>query len=337
MKLEQAAFAVHSIADGSMVGALECPTGYTWSRELNEVSRCQVQAPLQELSTLVTPWVHWVSCWHGQSLQWFGPIQDATRDRTGMTVDARDVSVLMWHTRTQTTKAWDQLNVAPIAADMWRDMLRFHRIDAEPVVMPALASAARYDVSVTADLRYVQQDMADLAKLGLRWTVVRGRPILGTQPTDIAAELSDCDLTTGATIHRSGSKTANDVRVQGKNGAYTQRQELAGLHLQSIVSLDDLFGVSNIQRAAAEYVGRTAVIRDELVVPQNATLTPDAPVELDMLVPGINITVSALDLRTILRLDQVTVTGSPTGIEVALSLSTPDNPTQLEKAGGTVQ
>ncbi|RJO72969.1 hypothetical protein D5S18_22085 [Nocardia panacis] len=337
MKLETAAFAVHSIVDGSTLGTLECPTQFTWSRELNEVSRCQVQAPLQELSTIVTPWVHWISCWHGQGLQWFGPIQEVTRDRTSMSIDARDAAVLMWHTRTQITRKWQQLSVAPIAADMWRSMLELHGVQADPVVLPALASASRYDVSVTGDLRYVQQDMADLAKLGLRWTVVRGRPVLGTQPTDVAAELADCDFTQGMSIKRSGAKTSTDVRVQGKNGAWIERRELAGLHLQSLVSLDDLFGVANIQRAAAEYVGRIAVIRDELVVPQSATLSPDSPVELDILVPGINIAVSALGLRTILRLNQVQVSGSSSGIQVAVSLATPDDRTELEKAGGTVK
>ncbi|MGW5514242.1 hypothetical protein [Nocardia africana] len=316
---------------------MECPTGFTWSRELNEVSRCQVQAPVQELSTVITPLAHWISCWHGQSLQWFGPILDAGRDRSSMTIDARDPAWLMQRTRTQTTRKWQQLNVGPIAADMWREMFRLHGYDADPIVMPALASASRYDFEVIADAKYVQQDMADLAKLGLRWTVVRGRPVLGTPPTDIAAELTERDFTQGMTIHRSGAKTANDVRVVGKNGAWVERQELAGLHLQSIISLDDVFGVANIQRAAAEYVGRSAVIRDELVVPQQTTLTPDAPVELDMLVPGINFAVSALELRTILRLDQVTVTGSSSGTQIALTLSTPDNPTEIEKAGGTVQ
>jgi hypothetical protein len=337
VKLGNAAFAIHSIRDGSTLGTVEAPTSFTWSRELNEVSRCQVQAPLQELSTLITPWEHWISAWHDGDLQWFGPVLEPTRDRTSMTIDARDLSNLMWHTRTQITRKWSQLNIAPIAADMWRDMLSFHGIDADPVVLPALATASRYDYQVTADLKYVQQDMADLTKLGLRWTVVRGRPILGSQPIEIAAELSDCDFTVGMSIKRSGARTANDVRVQGKNAAWTERKELAGLRLQSIVSLDDLFGVSNIQRAAAEYVSRSAVIRDELVVPQSATLSPDAPVELDMLVPGINVSVSALGLRTILRLDQVQVSGSSSGTQVAVSLSTPDNPTALEKAGAQVQ
>ncbi|WP_280332579.1 hypothetical protein [Nocardia wallacei] len=334
MKLEAASFAVHHVG-GATLGVIETPDKFTWSRELNEVSRLNVSAPLQDLSEQITPWLHWISCWHGQDLQWLGPIRNADRDRAGMSVDARDVSTFMWQTRTQTTRRWESLDVAPIAADMWRDMLRLHQIDAEPIVLPALADSTRYDVSVAADQRMMQQDIAELAKLGLRWTVVRGRPILGSQPAAVAAELTDSDLSVGAKIRRSGEKAANDVRVQGKNGAWTERQHLGGLHLQSIVSLDDLFGVNNIQRAAQDYVQRSARIRDELVIPQSATLSPDAPVELDMLVPGLNFAISALGLRTILRLDQLQVTGTSSGIEVAVTLGTPDNLGELEKAGGT--
>lgn len=334
MKLEAASIAVHHISGGTL-GAIETPDKVTWSRELNEVSRLNVTAPVQDIAEQITPWLHWVSCWHGQSLQWLGPIQSVERDRAGMSIDARDVSTLMWQTRTQTTRRWESLDVAPIAADMWRDMLRLHQVDADPVVLPALADATRYDVSVAADQRMMQQDMAELSKLGLRWTVVRGRPILGSQPSAVAAELTDTDLSAGAKIRRSGARSANDVRVMGKNGAYTQRVELGGLHLQSIVSLDDLFGVNNIQRAAADYVSRSSRIRDELVIPASATLSSDAPVELDDLVPGINWAVTALGLRTILRLDQVQVSVSPVGTEVAVTLGTPENLSELEKAGGT--
>ncbi|MDE1675129.1 hypothetical protein [Nocardia gipuzkoensis] len=333
MKLEPAAFSVHSY-DGAMLGVIECPTDYVWTRELNEVSRLTLTAPTQQLATEVTPWLHWVTCWHGQQLQWTGPVQDSSRDHISWNLEVRDVSTFLWRTRTQTTRRWEQLDVAPIAADMWREMLSLHRVDAEPVVMPALAESGRFNFSVSADLRMLQQEMADLSKLGLRWTVHRGRPVIGSQPSAVAAELSDCHLTTGARIRRSGAKTANDVRVQGKNGAWTQREELGGLHLQSIVSLDDLFGVSNIERAAAQYVRKSAAIRDELVIPQSATLAPDAPVELDMLVPGVNLAVSALGLRTVLRVDQVQVAGSSSDTQVSLTLSTPDNITELERAGG---
>ncbi|MEU1550195.1 hypothetical protein [Nocardia sp. NPDC005745] len=335
MKLEQAAFGVHS-HDGIALGVIECPGEFAWSRELNQMSRLSLKAPLQDLASEIVPLVHWISCWHGQSLQWVGLIEDSLRDRTGMSIEARDHARLLGWTRTPTTRQWNQLDVAPIAADLWRDMLDVHGIQAEPIVLPQLAEQERYNVTATADQRLVSQDIAELSKLGLRWTVVRGRPVLGLQPTTVAAELEDCHLTSGAHIRRSGARTANDVRVQGKNAAWTERRELGGLRMQSIVSLDDLFGVNNIQRAAADYVRRSARIRDELVVPPAATLTPDAPVELDMLVPGVHLSVSALGLRSVLRVDQVQVSGSPQSIDVAVTLSTPEWVSELEKAGGQV-
>lgn len=334
MKLETPAFAIHD-KDGAQLGVIECPDRFSWSRELNEVSRLSLSAPAQELSPVLTPWTHWVSAWHGGQLQWFGPVADVNRDRVSMQLEARDVAAYMWETRTLTTRQWSQLDVAPIAADMWREMLALQRVDAAPVVLPS-RTESRFDFAVSANLKYVHQEMAELTKLGLRWTVMRGRPVLGTQPAAPAAELEECHMSAGIQIRRSGRGVKTDVRVQGKNGAHTERVNLAGLQLQGIVNLDDLFGVSNIQRAAAQYVARTARIRDELVVPSSATLTPDAPVELDMLMPGINIAVSALGLRTVLRIDQVQVSGSASGTEVAVTLATPDNLSELEKAGGQV-
>ncbi|WP_280499016.1 hypothetical protein [Nocardia cyriacigeorgica] len=335
MKLEQAAFGVHG-ADGTALGVIECPTDYTWSREINEVSRLSLNAPIQELAEQIVPWSHWVSCWHGQALQWVGPILDAQRDRTGMALEARDPARYMWETRTPTTRRWDQLDVAPIAADLWRDMQRVQGLDGDPVVLPALASQGRYNFSVTADQRYVHQDMGELSKMGVRWTVVKGRAVIGHQPLAVVAELDDCDMTAGAKVRRSGARTKNDVRVQGKNFAHTEYVPLAGLRLQSIVSLDDLGGVNNIQRAAAERAQRSARIRDELIVPSPATLTPDAPIELDDLVPGVHVAVTALGIRSVLRVDKVQVSGSSTGVEVSVVLSTPEIPDELERAGGQV-
>jgi hypothetical protein len=335
MKLEPAAFGVHTF-DGVQLGAIETPKTFTWSRERNEVSRLQLTAPMQDLGAEITPWLHWVSCWHGQSLQWIGPVQETTRDRTGMSVDCRDVSTFMWRTRTQTTRRWSGMDVAPIAADLWAEMLTLHSVRADPIVLPARTDS-RYDFEVKSDLKMLHQDMDALSKMGLRWTVVKGRPVLGEQPVTPVAELAEHDLSGGAMIRRSGAKTSNDVRVQGKNSAVTGRTPLVGLHLQSIMSLDDLGGATNIETAAAQYVNRRSAIRDELVIPTSATLSPDAPIELNQLIPGVHLVVSALGLRTVLRLDQVTVTSGAEGTSVAVRLATPDFLTDLERAGAQVQ
>jgi hypothetical protein len=332
MRLQPSAFSVETW-DGISLGPLECPSAYTWSRELSEVSNLSLSAPRQELTDQIIPWLHWVSVWNGQALQWRGPIQDVQFDNAGMTITAKDVATFMWRTRTVTTKSWSSLDIASIAADMWRDMLQLHNITAEPLVLPALSGMGRYNVSIKADVRMLNQEMSDLAKLGLRWTVIKGRPVIGTQPTGIAAELGECHLSAGAKIQRSGARTSNDVRVQGKNYSHTERVELGGLHLQTIVSIDDVFGVSNITAAAREQALKRGVIKNILVIPSSGTLSADAPVELDTLVPGVRLSVTALGMQSVFELQKVEVAGSSSGATVAITMTVIDDSTELESAG----
>lgn len=329
-------FAVHT-RDGQMLGQVEGATQFLWSRELNEVSQLSLTAGIQPMADKIIPLYHWVTCWHGQALQWTGPIVKPIRSDRTLSIAARDIAKAMWWTRTQTTKRWQQAHLAAIAADMWQSMLDFQQVhNARPLVLPPIAETGPYSVSATAEQRYVHQDMAELATLGLRWTVHRGRPVLGSHPVTVAVELDARHLAAGIEIHRSGERFANDVRVQGQNYSHTEYVPVGDLRIQSIVSLDNLRGVSNIVKAGQEQARRSATIRDELVVPSSSTLTPDAPIELTELIPGIHVGVSALGLRSVRRVDKVEVSGTPTGTSVAVTLSTPENLTEIETAGGTV-
>jgi len=324
-------------SDGISLGAIDCPASFTWTREQSEVSSLTLTAPRQELTTQIIPWHTWISAWEGQRLQWRGPVQTNTFDNMAMVITAKDTGRFMWRTRTVTTKSWASLDIASIAADMWRDMLDLHGINAEPVVLPALSGAGRYSVSVKADVRMLHQEMAELAKLGLKWTVVRGRPVLGTQPTSIAAELGECHLSAGAKIVLSGERTSNDVRVQGTNYSHTERVNLGGLHLQTIVSADDIFGVSNIVNAAREQALKRSQIKNSLVIPTSDTLTSDAPVELDNLIPGMRLAISALGMRTVCELQKVDVNGTSAGTTVAITISAINDATELETMTGGTQ
>lgn len=334
MKLRAQSFSVET-RDGISLGAIECPDNFSWSREMNEVSTLTLSAPRQNMTTKIFPWHYWISCWDGQTLQWRGPIIDFQFDNAAMSFQAKDIGTFMWQTRTVTTRKWASLDIASIAADMWRDMLDLHSITAEPVVLPSLSGQGRYSVSVKADVRMLNQEVQDLVKLGLRWTVVKGRPVLGTQPPNIAAELGECHLSGGARIQRNGARTSNDVRVQGQNYSHTERVDMGGLHLQSIVQIDDTFGVANIVNAAREQALKRAQIRNALIIPAGATLTGDAPVELDTLVPGVRIAVTALGARGVFEIQKVSVSGSSSGTTVGLSLNVVNDNTQLETATGT--
>jgi hypothetical protein len=95
-------------------------TALLWTRDLREVSRCELSLPPSlDYTRLpdIVPWMHWLSVWDdtGQELYWTGPIQRLSADRTSMTISARDPAALMARTRCPITKRWDAADPATVA------------------------------------------------------------------------------------------------------------------------------------------------------------------------------------------------------------------------------
>lgn len=320
---EEVAVSVHT-ADGRLIGDLPCDTitNFTWGREANEVSICDLTVATQgapEVIEDLLPWVHWITVWHDDLPVWTGPVQGCTIGKVSTTITARDSSTFMWRTRVPVTRNWLETAPARIANDLWTSMFQLHGIRVTPHVLPGIADAT-FTLSAKSDSKMLHQLMDDLVKVGLNWTVVAGRPVLGEFTRDPVAELAECDFMVELERRRDGTQTFNDVRVQGQNWAQIAIADLAGLHLQTLVSMDDLFGASNIQRAAQQYAKDSARIRDELYVPPQATLHPQAPVTFNDLIPGKVFTVHGPTQSELMRLDQVTVTGNQNRFDVQVTL-----------------
>lgn len=314
---------IHTV-DGRMVGDFPCNIvqGYQWSRESTEVSTCSMDILTQgapELIEELRQWVHWITVWHDDMPVWTGPIQTIRITRTVTSISARDSSTFMWRTRVPITRTFTDTAPARIADTLWRSMNQLHGMRATPTVLPGVVDDT-FTVAAVSDSRMLHQFMDELVKVGLIWTVVAGRPVLGRFPRDPVAELYECDFLVELERRRDGTQTFNDVRVQGQNWAQTAVVELAGLRLQTIVSLDDMFGASNIQRATQQYARDSATLRDELVVPGNASLHPQAPVTMDDLIPGKVFAVHYESISQLMRLDQMSVSGSPENFDVQVTL-----------------
>lgn len=324
--------------DGRPVAEIPCgsSTDVLWTRDRNEVSRCEIQTYDIDAGELV-PWLHWIDVWENDRTVWSGPIHEVgTELGTGATrIEAKDVASFQWYTRVLTTQRWTGLDTAPIAADLWRDMLRLHGIDADPEVLPTVGDE-RFNFAVTADTRMLHQVMDELVRIGLTWTVVAGRPVLGNQPDTAIADLDACDFMVGLRRVRSGKRAAADVRVQGSNWAQTERIDMAGLRLQALVSLDDLFGVANITAAARQYLREVGAIRDVLEVPAGASLHPDAPVTTDDLVPGRVFAVHAGELAGLMRLKSIEVAWSAQNRDVRVTLDAVTEPIELADDEGGI-
>lgn len=313
----------------------ESSSSLTWSRDLRETSRCELTIPNTEVDDMlpeITPWAHWIDVWDTDDsvLLWSGPILRLASSRDQLSISARDVSSLSTRTRCPITKEWRAADPSTIAAELWTSMLALHNVKATPIVRSA--GQPPFNFKAEADTKFLQAVLDDLVKVGLRWCVVAGIPILGPVPTDPMV-LDERDLQGDIQVIRDGTETANDILVRGADFSARAHVDLGGLNLQGLVNLDSMFGVSNLERAAREYAQSTASIRDALSLPGGLVLHPDTPVTMDDLLPGARFQVHARGLTSLMELESVEVKRDSGTLSVSVTLeSVPtDTPELSEK------
>lgn len=302
----------------------------TWTREDSQVSRCDFTIPsyvdTDGLPSL-TPWLHWVSVYDkddsaGEPL-WTGPIQKTTTTRESIVVNARDMAALHARTRCPIKKRWDIAWPVDIAKELLDRLVEFHGLNVRPVRMPIhpLQYDERYDFAVTNDGTMVDKILDDLARLGLRWSVVAGVPILGPQSRTAFVSLTEDDfIGGGVAIVRDGSNTFNDVLLRGADNLAQATVPMGNLHLQTTVTIDNMFSASNVDRAAKQYVSYYGRIHDEVTLPTDAVLNPNAPVGIEQLIPTARVIVDANGLLAPCELTGITVSQSPEKSSTSLRL-----------------
>jgi hypothetical protein len=284
----------------------------TWSRELRDVSRCELTTPSPiEYGLLpdLMPWLHWVSVWDGsgRELYWTGPLQKVTTDCRTLAISARDVGSLMTRTRSPLTKKWEYADPAVVANELWELMLNHHGVRAEPLVRKDPLGDP-FSFETKADEKMLDAVMSELVNVGLRWTVVSGVPVLGPAPLKPIAALGEHDFTgSGLSLIRDGSEVYNDVLLRSADNVTQASVPMSGLKLQSLVTEDSMFGVDNTDRAVRQYLRHTAAMRDAVMVGSDAALHPDAPIGQEQLIPSARFTLEAYGLLTLMELEAVEV------------------------------
>lgn len=303
----------------------------SWSRESREVSRCQLTVP----STIdndkipdIVPWLHWVSVWDdsGQDLYWRGPVQKPSFNRQKMTIPANDMAVLFKRTRCPLTKRWEVTDPADIAGELLSAMVEHHNLNVKPRVRYD-PFGDKFDYQATADAVMLDANIDELVQLGLHWTVMAGVPLLGPQPRTAVAALSEDDFIggDGVTITRDGTNTFNDVLLRGGDSLARAKVPMGGLNLQTIVNVDNMFGVSNTDRATRQYARYVSRIHDTITFPDNAVFHPDAPVDFWQLIPSARFTMEAYGLLLPVELTGIDVTCTPEGTATSARIASVDD------------
>lgn len=307
-----------------------------WGRTLRDVSKAVLTAgPMLVGGKLPTiyPWVHWMSVWSADatSLYWTGPIQKLVANRFGTEIDASDPAVYLAKTRVPETKSWDGVDACIPMTELWGMLCDLHGLNMYPV-MRRDPWADLYNIDVTEDSQTLDQTIKTFESYGLRWTVVAGTPLVGPMPLQPMSDTlgEQHFIGDGLQLVRDGTNTANDVLMLGPDELARASVDLgAGLNLQALVTVNNMFGVSNVTSATSQYVRQTGMIKTDIDVPSDALFHPDAPVTVEQLVPSARFAVDAYGVRLRMELESIQVTMSAGGVQISPTFMEVPNWTEL--------
>lgn len=310
-------------ANGTPVGSIVCSgaTDLTWGADYNATSNLSLTAYDDDLEPLI-PWLHWVDVWEDGVLAWTGPIQTYSRQvsTNRVRLTAKDASVFGLYTRIPFTKNWAGTYTIDAALALFQHVFDLHNTSTGIIALPPTDLDKFFQFNVKESDGMVDRSIGELSKLGLSWTVVRGKLILGNWDRNPVTTLRECDFSDALEVQRDGRRMANDVRLQGANFAHTVRKDMAGLNLQALISLDSLVGVASIQSAAISYLKDRAVLRQNLVIPADATLSPEAPIDIREIIPGAWVNVHVEGENYLHKIKSMSRKYSKKGVETSVTL-----------------
>lgn len=283
------------------------------------------------LADRLEPWGHVLNVFADDELAWQGILTEVGSTRSVVTVEAVDAGGYLPKRRIPSGRRWDQADASRIMAQMVVDAMSIGdplRVSDGLLEYPSRVWAV---VDETANTVMLQDVVDDLVSAGLDWTVFAGRMIVGPGPTrHTTATLSDSHLGAGIRVLKDGRDVVTDVLVIG-DGVWAMRAvEGDRLGIQAIVEADGLVTVDACERRAEEELARYAVAPRRVELDGTVSLSPESPVELRELIPGVTVPVSTEQTGVLvaadLSLDTVTVEGDSGGVNVSISLGTPGVP-----------
>jgi hypothetical protein len=315
--------------DGATITTADVLTKVEWTRVLDDLSsaRVTIQPDRGCCAALanVRTWRHNLMIYRNGHFVWEGPI--ILPDWTADGVEIQAVDVLGWLDRRVPHESihFTQRDLTEIAAWLIRDGFA----PDDPGHEVQIIGRAR----ILGDREYEQSigqtgdHLRKLAETGIDFTTV-GRRIL-LMPEDHQARvgrLTDADFPDGLTVSEDGTALGTRWIVEGRDGALGiagGKDPYYGL-LEQYVEETSILDQASAD-AAARSRRRGALPAPVFISSQEATLSPDAAINLESLVPGWCVDVTTTrTCRTInqsMKINGLKVTEDSTGETVAVHLA----------------
>ena len=304
------------------------PEVVVWGRVQDDFSEARIDLPASCCGKLeqVRSWSHEVHIARDGEEVWCGPVVVPSNCRSGNVIIARDM--LWWEARRVIHE--DHVSAAQGAVSIARDLIVDGFAPDDPNVLAYLDTAGVGVISdreYLANSKYVLDALKDLAKGGIDFTAIGRRIVVRPQGTSLGrTAILNCE-------HFQGDVCASDNGLQAATKAIITGEGVTG----EAGGVDPYFGLvevlhndTTITSASTAADQARAIVAagnpPPLLVqpPDNAALSPDSPVCMSELVPGVTVPV-VLDcvcrpVAQDLRLSKLTVRWDSTGEQVGVLL-----------------
>lgn len=351
-----------------LIGEVTPITSLRWNRKRDDITDAEVLTTgfgidCGELLQHVEPWLHELVLFRDGVRVWEGPITLVTMTDAGVVIGAKDV--MAWVYRRIMRQGYDdsyrivsgqQLGLKSVVERAERLIMNALAPD-DPNILPYLTTFKYADDArqsrVKADFSStVWEEVDDLAATaGLDYTTVGRRIMLWDVHRYIGRlpELRDVHFSDPPVVSKYGMQLATDFGVTNNNGVWGLASRPEGHGSYGLIEqLASAYGETD-SGAAEEVLTQQARIALEATltsqaernirpryptpvivrVPDNSTLSPETPVTINQLVPGVWIPLRSQgptwNLAQWQKLDLVTVTQTERGEQVQVTMSPAPN------------
>lgn len=285
---------------------------WSFTRELCDVSEGEVTLPsMPELAGRVEPWLHTLTFWADTEPAWHGIIMSVESDAKELKISAVDGAVFFKKRRVPSGRTWDQADASQVMAQMVVDAMS----PSDPLQvadhLQSLDSRVWVVVDETANAVMLDDVVSDLTEAGLEWTFTGGALLIGPIASRYRTlTLTDKHLGSGVKVTKQGKDVITDTLVTG-DGVWAQEAIPDDrIVVQSITKGNKLATEQECRTLAQSVLAEHGVSPVMVDVP-DSTLTPDTPIALSELVPGVIVPVSSaqtgIRVGVDMRLEKLTV------------------------------